>query len=310
MVGLESNSGVRKRNLGVFCLGKAAATASLLAIGWLAAAPSAWGQEDAFARTPLDRIPPGTVIGAMPPKGWTHLIIVSKPRLASGDIKSAGMSAPYVSLLNLCLLANVTQVEATGRREWRMEKVAIGLSKLIGGRNTVITVDTQAKLGAGMGFIEKQVLSENEKYLEDVFYVARTPNMAVFDAKAIILHDGEHRELTMRHAVIVSPESGALGTMVWLLKPNGKGGYAEAETTLQFLPPNLQEDRKLNVDAAKIRFGIPGKDAFAMQSIPQGTPLAIDAPLRPWLVPTAFTAESASRLEAELWRTLAGAGIK
>ena len=35
---------------------------------------------------PLARITPGTVIARPAPKGWTDMVMLSKPRLGSGDV--------------------------------------------------------------------------------------------------------------------------------------------------------------------------------------------------------------------------------
>lgn len=281
------------------------ATATLLVLVCFACAgrPS---HADGFdlRRVPLERIPPGTVIGETPPPGWTHLLIVSKPRLGRGDVEAAKSVAPYISLLKLCILANVSRKDAANGPEWQLDKIAIGYATDIRSKNTVISSDTQRTLGANLGFVQRQILTENEKLLGDVTYVLRGPNLAVFDSKAILMSGDRHKEMLMRHAVVVSPKDGGLGTLVWLLDENGNGNLVTVERTMQMLPPNLHEDRLMNVDGRRFVLGIPKPDAFAMTGIPQGTPLPISAELAPLAAERQYSAESAARLESELWATL------
>src|SRR5262245_20216507 len=74
---------------------------------------------------PLATIPPGTAIGNEPPKGWSHLILQSRPRLGVGDVDSVPKFATqYTSIFLFTVLANVRQSASNGATpSYYLEKV-------------------------------------------------------------------------------------------------------------------------------------------------------------------------------------------
>lgn len=226
---------------------------------------------DSYQPHPIARIPAGTVIGKQVPAGWSHIVMLAKPRLASGDIDDVPkIAAKCASMLNFAILARVGGEPGN----YQLEKIAIGYTVDINGRQTVITSKTQEALGAKLGFIEKQVLAESEVCLDDVKQVFAYPTMFVFDAQATMLRNGEHREMVMRHLVWAGAQDGRLGTAVWLLEEAGQG-YRMPDGTIQLLPANYQEDRILNVKKDRFVLGIPKRDAFALTRVPPGRPVNV-----------------------------------
>ena len=249
---------------------------------------------------PMDRIPPGTVIGEAAPKGWTDLILFATPRLGVGDVDEVSQSAAsYSRMFLFTILANVRGETVDGRPSYVLDKVAIGIALNIQGRN--IIADGEDTFGADLGIIGRHVLAENEKILASDFrQVARTSTMIVFDANMFVRRDQKHRAMVLRHVILASPDTGRVSTFVWLLGPDAGGGYALADKGLQKLPPALREDRVLSVDGRKFTFGIPSADAFALAKIPRGTALGFSEALKAVAATKPFTPQSARRLEAEL----------
>lgn len=272
-----------------------------------------------FQRQPLSMVPPGTRFGENPPKGWSNLISFARGQLTSGDVDSVTETVRYYGeIFNLVMLANADTPEAEGKFE--LDKVAVGFSMVIQGINTIVTSETQGDLGGGLSFLGRGVLDGNIDSLRDVQQVARTRNNIVIDAPAIVLRDGEHREMVVRYYIWVFPENGNIGTLVWLLdlvsKKTGpssknagpaeeKTGLRVANTTIQLLPPNMQEIRVLNVDGDQFNIlGIPSKDAFALVQIPQGIAFEMTKEMQALAAETTYTAESLKKLTGAIVMTL------
>ncbi len=91
------------------------------------------GAVDVHSR-PLPQIPVGTLIGkaggddAGPPKGWTNLVMLAKPRLGVGDVDSVSKSAAqYSGTFLFTVLANVGEsAKGADAPTFFLEKVAVG----------------------------------------------------------------------------------------------------------------------------------------------------------------------------------------
>ncbi len=274
----------------------------------LAAGDSPTGNIDVQVR-PLGRIAPGTVIGKGPPTGWSHLIVAAFPRLGHGDSEQVSSVVKNLgSALTFSMAANVVAgSSANGGGEYRLEKVGWGLGARINGRNTVISYETCDALGANLGFLGNEVLRRNEEGLRDSFVqVAKSDSMVVCEYGALVLYRGEHRWMIVRHGMVVSPASGRLASVAWLLDILSDGRCVTAENCFQLLPPNLQEDRVFDVRRDRFTLGIPAADAFAVVKIPQGTPIAFSRTLKPLAEMRTFSLVSFRQLEAEFRRSLEG----
>jgi len=250
----------------------------------------------------VEWIKPGTQIGDGPPRGWSHLVLLAKPRIGVGDVDAIPKSAIHFgSMFSFTIVANVRPDGKTDAEEKRyyLERVGIGMATNVQGRNLIVTSDQT--FGADVGFIGRAVMRENERILStDMRQVARTRTMHVFDANAIMLRNSQHRQMVIRHVILVAPQTGQLTAFVWLLGRDGTDQYTLAENAIQMLPPQMQEDRVLSVDARKFTFGIPAADAFALAKLPQGTPVKYSKSLTTLAALRRFTPETALHLEEEL----------
>jgi hypothetical protein len=262
--------------------------------------PSAW--TDVTLRR-IEWIKPGTQIGDAPPKGWSHLVLVAKPRIGVGDVDAIPKTAIHFgSMFSFTILANVRSDAKTDGDEKRyyLERVAIGMSTNVQGRNVVVT--SEQTFGADVGLIGRAVMRENDRILStDMRQVARTRTMHVFDANAIVRRNNQHRPMVIRHVIVVAPTTGQLTTFVWLLGRDNPDAYTLAENAIQMLPPQMREDRVLSVDSQKFNFlGVPAPDAFALARLPQGTPVKYSKSLMTLAALRRFTPETALNLESEL----------
>jgi hypothetical protein len=255
--------------------------------------------------TPLDWIPPGTVIEKSAPEGWSHVVYVARPRIGSGDVNKVSKTVlHYAALYTVNCLADVQRHAAGLEEMYRLGRVAIGIGTEIDGKNTIITSATQKKLGADLDLIARQVLSQCESDFQNGFLqIVRTPTMLVYDSNAILLIENRHKKMMTRHAILVSPKTGRMHTLVWLFDPN----YELVEQPLRLLPPNYQEDRVMNVDADKFLLGLPRDGAFAQLRLAQGTPILLTDQLEKVLSPRRYTKKTAHELERQLRMLISGA---
>src|SRR5262249_554407 len=139
-------------------------------------------------------VPPGTVIDKGPPKGWSHLIIKSQPRLTSGDIKQiSDMAARMSSMLFTTMLANVQgERAANGQVTYRLTTVAVGMGTKVNGRDMVLSPDTHRKLGANLGLIGGTVFNKAFEKQQDLRVIARSPTLAVIDAPVALVRGDKH----------------------------------------------------------------------------------------------------------------------
>jgi hypothetical protein len=277
--------------------------------------PAAQGEELAAIDVQerfLEKIPAGTEIGKTAPRGWTHLVFIATPKIEEGDVDALPSLAKNIaSMLQLTVLANAKREGKDG--PWRLDKVAVGFATPIGGKRIIIDSASERRLGANLDFIERTVLSGQERYLAEekgVTQVVTAPNMVVFDARQVTLVKSKHRQMVVRHAVVIDPATGGMGALVWLLEPSSRG-FSLAEEAMHLLPSNYHEDRVMHVDGDQVNFlGMPGPTALAVVSLPAGTEIPFTPELREVAALSRFTPEAAAELEAAIWKGLSSAGVK
>jgi hypothetical protein len=249
----------------------------------------------------MDRIPAGTVIGDGPPAGWSHLIIKSRPRPGTGDFRQ--VSADNTRLAGFLFTAIVANVSAQGGRQ-RLDRLAVGMGTRVGDEDVIVTPDSQARLGADLGFLARIVLSRADERLKETVVIARSPTLAVFEAPALMRRGERHRGVVLRYAVLADEKKGDLETILWLLDD----GEAPAGP-MEWFPPNKAEDCVLHVDAREFTLGSPNEKSFAMDRLPQGKK-QIDFPeaIRAVAARPRLSAATATELEAGLRAALRGAG--
>ncbi len=224
---------------------------------------------------PMPRLQPGIVVGQEQKFGYSDLVTLVLPRLASGDVDSLPQFARrYAKMFKLTILANIAKKPKGEGHVYLLDKIGIGLAMDLNGDLTIVTADTANQLGANLGMVDRGVLSGNEDSLSDVVQVARTDYLVIFDAKANILIDDKHEERIVRHFVWAAPHSGKLGILIWQLRDNGSASYAIDSAQMQLIPSGFKEDRRIHVSQGNfLSSKIPTPDRFALESIPQGTPV-------------------------------------
>ncbi len=261
-----------------------------------------------FTARGMAQIPAGTAFVAsefakQPPRGWNHLVLFVEGRLGSGDVDAASSTVlKYTKLFNLVILANVAQQQ--GRHY--LESAAAGFSTKINNNDTVITLATEEKLGANLGFIGRSVFEPNELALKDLVQIARTPQALLFNAPTMMLYKNEHQMMMVRYLLWANPNTGELRTLVWQMENTEPGkSYALADNSFQSLKPGTVDDRVMNVKGDRFNFlGIPDKDAFAVVRLPQGKTVPFNQELAKLATAPSYTQESFNALLAAIDQAL------
>ncbi len=247
-------------------------------------------------------VPPGTVIGQKPPQGWSHLVLKSLPGISPKHQQLVSQSTyQLASLIFTSIVARVEAIPATNPPRFRLGDIGLGLGTKVQGQDMVLSPETQARLGANLGFQERIVLSECHKRQAMARAVVRTATMAVIDTHAVMIREGRHRLAKVRYAILLDPRSGQIATLCWGVDIDQQGKPYAANTALEWLPSNKVDQLTLYVDPGQITLGIPSDLAFAVNQVPQGhsrIPLTSDLALLTGSA--AYTPQSAEELESQL----------
>ena len=252
-------------------------------------------------------VKPGLVVGDTAPEGWSHLIIKSHPRCRHGDIKDVKrMHVNMASLLTTSLFAEVRRSKRNPN-EFILNRVAGGVSKHIDGKDIVITPDTQRELGANLGVLERILLSEFVKKQKTTTFIARGPQLAIFDTFIVLRigrdTKGYNEEMVLRYAIIVDKHTGRLETFCWPIRVKDKK-LAGVAGNMQWLPPNHVIICPLWVDKREINFvGIPSDKAFACLTVPPGAhQIPLPQNVGELLSQESYTAQDCMKIENWLMR--------
>ena len=255
----------------------------------------------------LAQIPPGTVIDKEAPKGWSNLILKSYSRPGAGDVKELSSIADH--LARLLFTAIVAEVQPDKRssdaKRYKLAKVAVGVGIHIGRKDTVITPDTQNRLGADLGLLARVVLRKAQEKLGDISVVARSATFLVFDSPVFMVVGSKHKPIVLRYAVLVEGQTGRVDTLVWVLGREEDGKYTEPIGAIQWLPPNLTGDCILHVDGNEFSLGQPTERAFAIISPPKGQKeIKVSDDLKSLIARPRFSLSTAAELETKLRQAL------
>lgn len=250
----------------------------------------------------VELIPPGTVIGKSAPKGWTHLILKSQPRLPADQKRL--VSEMTARLATLVFTATTASVEAYGtgsERRYRLARLGVGVGVNINGKDVIVSPQTQAKLGANLGLLARQVLAGVYDKQKTIRLVAVGPTLAIMDTPAFMARGKVHAPVVLRYVFLVDPLTGSLDTLVWRIDTDGRGGYEGTVGMIEWLAPNTLVDATMQVDLDEFRLGIPSERAFAITSIPPGQrQFNIPDGLRTIAGTAKLTAEQAGKLQQGL----------
>jgi len=251
--------------------------------------PVAQGQGRARAEASclpmLVGIEPGTYIGSGPPEGWTHLVLKSVPRLASGALGSLPRSsAATANLVRTAILAEV--------RGGRLRRVAIGLCVPDGTCDRVVDPERPESQGIALSRMARLVLSRAGREVDRVRLAAVTPTFAVLDMPAALAVGGRHREVHLQYGLLAG-RGEDLVTGLWAIDEESR---EPTTPDIVVLPPSLVFDCDLDVSANRLLGTFPVSWRFAMRALPPGRTVPFPTPF--------FLEDDAPAMERALRRGL------
>jgi hypothetical protein len=227
-------------------------------------------------QTKLVHLPPGMLIGDKPPEEWSHLVLKSLPRLASGDKDSLPSdAAKTAAYFRTVILANVKPVDVD-EKEFELTKIGIGICVPQKGviDDLVVTAGHLEALGLHLSTVRKIVLDTHEREMAEGRIIARTPTFALFRSPATVVAAGnEHRRVNLNYAFCVERNTGKLQVGVWTSAIEAK--MSRPPQTMARLGVNPIFDCKIDVQSQKL-FGVtvPLSWSFAMSELP-GRPVPV-----------------------------------
>lgn len=261
---------------------------------------------------PIEMVQPGTIVGDRAPKGWTHLIIKSHPRLADEELpRTNNMTARLAAFIFTVFTADVRAVSRDGVVRYRLNGVGQGLGTRIRGKDVIISPETQSELGANLGIFSRTVFSIADDRQQETRIAATSPTMAVVDTFSIFQESGRNRQVIFRYVVLVEEETGRVRTLLWRVDPPPKREEVQgvARGPIEWLAPDKIVEPLLYIDDNEYTLGIPSNNAFGVRTLPKGDK---QIPLPEELTATAglvrFTPDAAKRLEESLWALMAAHG--
>jgi hypothetical protein len=260
----------------------------------------------------LELIRPGTVIEERAPVGWTHLILKSQPRLPDSERRKVGdTTAALATMVFMATTASV-QAEDTDRgRQYRLARIGVGVGMNVGGRDMIVSPDSQRALGANLGLAERLVLSGIYDKQMEVRFVAVSRTGVVMDTPAFMPRGREHVPVVLRYVFLVDADTGRLDALVWRIDRDAGGRYQGVVGNIEWLPPNKMVDAVLQVDLNEFTLGVPSERAFAAVRVPQGQrQIAVPEPLQGIAGAPRLSPEAARQLDSGLRQLIRRAEVR
>jgi hypothetical protein len=234
---------------------------------------------------------PGLRITKKPPEGWSHLVIKSIPRLATGDLGSlpAG-SKKTATLFRSVLLANVKPVDIN-EKDFELTQIGVGIcipDPQDEDQDIVVSADMLSALGLNhLTTVQRMVLDAAELEMAEGRIIARTATFALFRSPVTILDPGaggKHAKANLHYAFSTNRATGRLDVAVWTMKP--ESAPQQAPATLVKLAADTIFPCELDVRARRILGTIPFSWSFAMRELPPGRELRVPSSLGSLIVTT------------------------
>jgi hypothetical protein len=272
---------------------------------WPRSAPApVWADEyDVTAYTP-ETIAPGTVVGRSAPKGWSHLVIKSLPRVRPADReKLIGLTARMASWMFTAFVADVRPEKHESVTRYRLRAIGLGLGTSVGGRDTIVTPETAERHGVELNFISREILTKGYKTQALAVVVVHGPTFALVDTPVWHRCGDRNRLIRFRYALLVDAASGRLDVVCWSLDREGECGEPGV---LVILAPDTIDEAELIPDTSRFTAGITkDDDAFGVEGLPpHKARLLLPPDLRPLASQVKYAPAEAADLEARLRRLI------
>jgi hypothetical protein len=241
-----------------------------------------------FSQPQLVYLKPGLKLEKKPPKGWSHFVLKSLPRLATGEQSSlpAG-SSKTAALFRNVILANVKPVDLN-EKDFELTQIGLGICVPYPqdeDQDIVVAADRLDALGLDLTMVQKVVLDAAEAELAEGRIIARTPTFALFRSPVTIVDTaGKHRKVNIHYAFCVERTTGRLRVGVWTMRSGPEP--LQAPATMVRLASDPIFKCELDVRAKRILGTVPYSWSFAMRTLPPGKELRVPPALGALIVET------------------------
>jgi len=241
-----------------------------------------------FSQPQLVYLKPGVKIENKPPKGWSHLVVKSLPRLTTGDRSSlpAG-SSKTAALFRNVILANVKPVDLA-EKDFELTQIGLGICVPYPqdeDQDIVVSADRLDALGLDLTMVQKVVLDTAEAEMAEGRIIARTPTFALFRSPVTVIDNAnKHRKVNLHYAFCVERTTGRLRVGVWTMRPESEPQQPPANMVKLASDPIFKCE--LDVRAKRILGTVPYSWSFAMRTLPPGKELRVPPALGALMVET------------------------
>jgi hypothetical protein len=233
------------------------------------------------------------------PPGWSHLVLETVPRLATGDLDTVSAQAfETAQRVRPLIVADVRRAAGGGERPFHLARVGVGLCAPGREPDTRVVVSPTSVEGTHGPWTTKQRLILTAMSLETsrADLPSRTPTFALLRSPVTFLVGGSHEKLFTYTALLVDPATGSLDTVVWLDRPGDASKPARRASVQVF-------DSPMDVKATKVA-SIPVAWTFGMRELPPGADVELPIELRDALKRAGDDSAPAGDLEAAFRRLL------
>jgi hypothetical protein len=224
----------------------------------------------------LVQLTAATRVGDTAPEGWSHLVLKSIPRLASGDWRDLPQVAnKTATMFRSVMLADVEPVGL--EKEFILSRVGLAICVPAPdgkGDDVVVSSDRLDALGMKLSTVEKMVLEAAESELVEARIIAFTSTFALLRAPVTLVVGGKHQKVDLYYAFCVDPSTGRLRVGVWSMWPGGPKVKQPPPPSVIDLAPKTTFDCELDVQARRV-LGLPLSWSFALRKLPTGRAIAI-----------------------------------
>jgi hypothetical protein len=245
--------------------------------------PPAWANDYDTTAVPPEMIPAGTEIGTKAPKGWSHLVIKSLPRVKPSEVPKLPDPPIYrreglrkaVSWMFTAFAADVVQERQGTHTRYRLRAIGLGLGANVKGTDMVLTVDSADGLGQPLTPDQKETLRIGYEIQRQARVVVQGPSFALLDTPVSFRCGDKNRMVRYRYALLVDAATGRLDVWCWRL--GAENGVCADLGRAVLLKPDPIDECELIVDTKEFKWpGIPNEKTFGVDELP---PFRLEVPL-------------------------------
>jgi len=264
----------------------------------LVLAPARLSSGEATGRTAAPRLvhlKAGTRV-TDPFEGWSHLVVKSVPRLASGETNTLpGWAAESAERFRTAIVVDVRS-GSDSEPGYRLERIGVGMcAPASSGADRVVRADAPIPADVRLNRLERQVLAVSDGELIQGRLVATTPTFALYRTPARLVIDGRQEAVRLFYAFRVDPDRGTLDAAVFALARDR--AQRQAPRTIRVLDRSPVFDCALDVRAIRVAGVVPVNWEFAMTALPSGVDLETPEGLGSLLIQADDARADAERLE-------------